>query len=293
MLSALCGLVCLITVGISVHCGSVVKYKAWKSKWGNYTALYWRCHNIFLSHKEVLESLNYKLHACLPEVKKLFRTYNYHYTRRRKKNKTALPGNVETRMPFIVIEGTEASGTDRIGHKIANKINGKFFSNPPEVFNELLDPFRYGSSKARAAFKAFCNYAVAEDITNCLHTHPAVLDGYFYKHRAYYIARYALFKEYGTLPDYPELYEWPKDLLKPDIIYWIKTSEKTINKRLNITNIHRYCNATINSLRDLAYTRFNGTIIQPINGDDWASTVVINIYKHIRQVFAESNNNTG
>lgn len=251
----------------------------------------WRCRNIFLTKKDVMKCLKYKHGKGLPEVKKLFGTYYFYYIIKKRKKCANVPvtlENVTHRKPFIVIEGSEASGSDVIARKVAHRIDGKLYENPPQCFCHLLEAFKLGLSKLRAAFKVFCNYAVAQEIAENIQKQPAVVDGYHYKHQAYHLARYALHKNNGTLPDERIVYEWPEDLLKPDVVYRIKTSEETIKRRLNISNIFRYGNATTNALIDEVYSRFTDTPIVNIDGNYMPKIILKSIVDHISRMFGET-----
>lgn len=247
----------------------------------------WRCHNLYMSHVDLLNSLNHDDVFYFPEVKKLFSVYNYYYTKRYKNKSTYSLTNMTTRMPFIVIEGSEASAPGLIARKVAHKINGNYLTNPPEAFYLLLEDFKKSSTRLRAAFTAFCNYAVAEDVARVIHKTPVVLDAYHYKHRAYYLARYALRYNNEKLPDWDEVYKWPEDLLKPDITFWIRPSETSIIRRLEISNVYRYTNATITKLINQAFYMFSDTVITYIDGDLWPKRIISQIVNIVRLMFED------
>uniref|UniRef100_A0A1B6C2K5 Fe/B12 periplasmic-binding domain-containing protein n=1 Tax=Clastoptera arizonana TaxID=38151 RepID=A0A1B6C2K5_9HEMI len=123
------------------------------------------------------------------------------------------------RKPFIVVEGNVRKYRRLVAIYLARIYGVLFTSIPPKCLTHLRYLFP-PNTKARNAFYALALYAAAhkakETIARGL---PVIMNGYYTEQASFIITR--LFPGENLPPKGAKVYEWPLDLLKPDVVVYL------------------------------------------------------------------------
>lgn len=133
-----------------------------------------------------------------------------------------LPYLNRRRKPFIVIEGNQRTSRKTVGKKLARIMQGSFLENPPKCLFHLRNYFGPGSPLRRPYF-ALSMYASGLIAQRIIIRYPVIMNGYWLDQAAFSISRAYL---NVSLPaEESGIFDWPRDLAKPDIIFFINTPE--------------------------------------------------------------------
>ncbi|KAG8266928.1 UMP kinase activity protein [Homalodisca vitripennis] len=196
-----------------------------------------RSKGIFGSLKSILEYLQLPQYRSLPAIKEMIKKYrkSLHIG---KQLTDFLPG---PRRRFIVIEGLYTSKRHAVAKLVARSLRGKHILNP---FRKLAGvntlPATYDT---RRAYYSLTKYGIANLVPKLLALQPVVMERYWLDQAAFVIA-----KTFGeNLPELDSgLYDWPSDLIKPDITFFINADNKS-TEHSNLPN--EISNFTLNILR--------------------------------------------
>lgn len=125
--------------------------------------------------------------------------------------------------PFINIESIYASGRTRTCKLVAYNILGKYLTSPPRYLKELRRFMHTDLQKK--VYYALSKYSTALQVKTNLLTSPVVLERYWLDHAAFIIAK--AFSDENLPPEGSPIYNWPRDLLRPDIIFFINATTST------------------------------------------------------------------
>lgn len=125
-----------------------------------------------------------------------------------------------TRRPFINIEGNANVIRDHIGRRVAEALKGKFFVNPPPCLVPLKNLYGVDGHKLHLPYMALGMYASSHAVKTVWGNMSAVMTGYWNDLAAATIADLFINE---TIPRASTLYEFPKDLLKPDLTFFVDT----------------------------------------------------------------------
>lgn len=160
------------------------------------------------------------------EVQDLLQTYEDHaeYNSGRKYTRTKF------RNVFVVIEGLQDTGSRLHGRRITDVLRGHYVVSPPASFQHLRNWFDNQCYQLRSAFYALGNYVIAEKVKRQYYRHPVILNRYWHSQVAIALAK-AVVKGYQFPPHESPIYVWPKDLLIPDLVFFV-------SKRLRLKDFH-------------------------------------------------------
>uniref|UniRef100_A0A1B6HA95 Uncharacterized protein n=1 Tax=Homalodisca liturata TaxID=320908 RepID=A0A1B6HA95_9HEMI len=129
---------------------------------------------------------------------------------------------------FVVIEGTPSSGSRFFSNKLVRHISGSYVMSPPNCFAAFRQFFDTQDFLLRSAFYALGNYIVAEFVKRTYFFKPVVVNRYWQSQAALGLTKEAI-QGKGLPPGDSPLYRWPRDLLVPDIIFFLTKTQVILN----------------------------------------------------------------
>uniref|UniRef100_A0A1B6KQ92 Thymidylate kinase-like domain-containing protein n=2 Tax=Graphocephala atropunctata TaxID=36148 RepID=A0A1B6KQ92_9HEMI len=181
---------------------------------------------IFKSLDAVKKCLHSEKYVNLPEVQELLKIFNANFSAA---NNEVVDRS--QRKVFIVLEGIDASGKTTISKRLTKLISGRQLCTPPPALLGLREQFDRHEMELRRAYYALGNYLAAQQVRDIYKTEPVIMDRFWHSTAAYAIAQQTVERPNANIP--PEgdsVYEWPGDLLRPDIVFFLSVSE---SKRLD------------------------------------------------------------
>ncbi|XP_007476235.1 UMP-CMP kinase 2, mitochondrial [Monodelphis domestica] len=143
------------------------------------------------------------------------------------------PKNVQKgKFPVIAIEGLDATGKTTVTHSIAKTMNAVFLKSPPPCISQWRKIFDNEPAIIRRAYYSLGNYIIASEIAKASTQAPVIVDRYWHSTAAYAIATEISGLPHYLPPAHHPIYQWPKDLLKPDIILLLTTTPKERELRI-------------------------------------------------------------
>jgi len=150
-------------------------------------------------------------------------------------NKTEIPSSSH---PVIVIEGLDATGKSTLSENLSLKTGGKLLKSPPDCVVHLREAFDKLPSPLRRLYYSLSNYVFGEMIKKSSQTGVVICDRFWHSTAAYAIATDVKTGDASNLPPKNHwVYNWPDDLLKPDLVYFLSVSEEERIRRLKARNI--------------------------------------------------------
>ncbi|XP_059376641.1 UMP-CMP kinase 2, mitochondrial [Carassius carassius] len=134
--------------------------------------------------------------------------------------------------PVIVIEGLDATGKTTLTEALRESLNATLLKSPPQCLAPFRQRFDSEPPLIRRAFYALGNYITAAHIGNESLRAPVIVDRYWHSTAAYAIAT-AVGGRVENLPKPgSELYQWPEDLLQPNLVLLLTVSPEERLRRL-------------------------------------------------------------
>ncbi|XP_048830766.1 UMP-CMP kinase 2, mitochondrial [Brienomyrus brachyistius] len=143
-----------------------------------------------------------------------------------------LPARKGDRFPVIVIEGLDATGKTTLTESLKESLGGVLLRSPPLCLSPWRACFDAKPALFRRAFYALGNYVTAAQISAESARAPVIVDRYWHSTAAYGIGT-AVSGKVGNLPGRgSEVYRWPGDLLRPDLVLLLTVSPEERLRRL-------------------------------------------------------------
>lgn len=184
----------------------------------------------------VLSILKSAQYATLPEVEELLNIYS-NISDDTKQDTSAGDGR---KFPFVVLEGLDGCGKSHTSKLVAQKLKAALKSTPPPAIMSLREKFDAHDPLLRRAYYSLGNYIAAYDIKQVLHKQPVVMDRFWHSTSTYGMANEIIKNDKLKPPDEDDdMYFWPKDLMKPDLVIYLTVSEtirlQRLSRRKNFT----------------------------------------------------------
>jgi len=181
--------------------------------------------SIYNSLDAILKVLKGAEFAHLPQVERLLEVFSAKYECSDVRNK------VERLHPFIVLEGLDGSGKTTMVEKLTEKLNGQKMSTPPPCLLSLREQFDGQPTVLRRAYYSLGNYIAAYEVEKVVQSCPVVMDRFWHSTAAFAIADEVRGKNLQLPPKGDLLYDWPRDLIEPDIVLLLDVNEMVRNMR--------------------------------------------------------------
>ncbi|XP_071052795.1 UMP-CMP kinase 2, mitochondrial-like isoform X2 [Onthophagus taurus] len=150
--------------------------------------------------------------------------------------KNGLVSKDQKRYPLIVFEGLDGSGKTTLSKKLAEKHNAALFCTPPSSISDIRDVFE-NDKVLRTAYYSLGNYLAQIEILGKLKEKPVVLDRFWHSTTAYSLAQSVHNGQIKCLPPKGDkIYNWPSDLIQPDMVVFLDVSEEERQRRHEIRN---------------------------------------------------------
>ncbi|KAM4695561.1 UMP-CMP kinase 2, mitochondrial [Discoglossus pictus] len=128
--------------------------------------------------------------------------------------------------PIIVIEGLDATGKTTLTQSLKNALEAELLKSPPDCISQWRKAFDDEPSLIKRAYYALGNYITASQVANASKESPVIVDRYWHSTAAYAIAT-EIGGHVHNLPEYHhDVYQWPEDLLKPDLVILLTVSDE-------------------------------------------------------------------
>ncbi|KAL2306846.1 hypothetical protein Nmel_004786, partial [Mimus melanotis] len=134
--------------------------------------------------------------------------------------------------PVIVFEGLDATGKTTVTQAVKDTLNGVLLRSPPACISHWRTVFDDEPTPIKRAFYAAGNYILASEIAKASTHAPVIIDRYWHSTAAYTIATETSGKVQDLPPAQDEVYQWPEDLLKPDLVLLLTVDPEERVRRL-------------------------------------------------------------
>ncbi|XP_062981894.1 UMP-CMP kinase 2, mitochondrial isoform X2 [Elgaria multicarinata webbii] len=134
--------------------------------------------------------------------------------------------------PVIVIEGLDATGKTTVTQTLKDSLNAVLLRTPPPCVSRWRKIFDDEPTLIRRAFYALTNYIVASEIAKESMKSTVIVDRYWHSTAAYAIASEVSGKVQNLPPLHHQVYHWPEDLLRPDVVLLLTISPEERIRRL-------------------------------------------------------------
>ncbi|XP_014812221.1 PREDICTED: UMP-CMP kinase 2, mitochondrial [Calidris pugnax] len=134
--------------------------------------------------------------------------------------------------PVVVFEGLDATGKTTVTQSVKDTLNGILLTSPPPCISQWRTIFDDEPAPIKRAFYAAGNYILASEIAKASTQAPVIIDRYWHSTAAYTIATEINGEVQDLPPAHDEVYQWPEDLLKPDLVLLLTVDPEERVRRL-------------------------------------------------------------
>uniref|UniRef100_A0A8C6RRS6 UMP-CMP kinase 2, mitochondrial n=1 Tax=Nannospalax galili TaxID=1026970 RepID=A0A8C6RRS6_NANGA len=132
----------------------------------------------------------------------------------------------------IVIEGLDATGKTTVTQSLSKSLKAVLLQSPPSCISQWRKTFDNQPTIIRRAFYSLGNYLVASKIAEESTKSPVIVDRYWHSTATYAIATEVSGGLQYLPPAHHPVYQWPGDLLKPDLVLLLTMSPEERVQRL-------------------------------------------------------------
>nr|XP_008516414.1 PREDICTED: UMP-CMP kinase 2, mitochondrial [Equus przewalskii] len=130
------------------------------------------------------------------------------------------------KFPVIAIEGLDATGKTTVTQSVSESLKAVLLKSPPSCIGQWRKIFDDEPTIIRRAFYSLGNYIVASEIAIESTKSPVIVDRYWHSTASYAIATEVSGGLQHLPPAHHPIYQWPRDLLKPDLVLLLTVSPK-------------------------------------------------------------------
>lgn len=143
------------------------------------------------------------------------------------------------KFPVIVIEGLDATGKTTVTQSVSDSLKGILLKSPPDCISQWRKLFDDEPTIIRRAFYSLGNYIVASEIAKESTKSPVIVDRYWHSTATYAIATEVSGGVRHLPPAHHPIYQWPRDLLTPDLVLLLTVSPEERLKRIQARGMDR------------------------------------------------------
>ena len=137
----------------------------------------------------------------------------------------------QLKYPFVIVEGLDATGKTTLTETLEKKLEATRFYSPPPKVNHLRKIFVALPEIIQRAYYCVGNFIAAIQIAKECQHKAVIMDRFWHSTAAYGIAN-----ETSTSDIPPRqhwVYQWPSDLLKPNLVLFLTVTEQVRKQRLS------------------------------------------------------------
>ncbi|XP_036904564.1 UMP-CMP kinase 2, mitochondrial isoform X1 [Sturnira hondurensis] len=143
------------------------------------------------------------------------------------------------KFPIIVVEGLDATGKTTVTQAASESLKAVLLRSPPACISQWRKVFDDEPTIVRRAFYSLGNYIVASEIAEESTRSPVIVDRYWHSTAAYAIATEVSGAVQHLPPAGHSVYQWPKDLLRPDLVLLLTVSPEERVRRVQGRGLER------------------------------------------------------
>lgn len=143
------------------------------------------------------------------------------------------------KFPVIVIEGLDATGKTTVTQSVSDSLKAALLKSPPACISQWRKIFDDEPTIIRRAFYSLGNYIVASEIAKESTKSPVIVDRYWHSTATYAIATEVTGGLQHLPPVHHSIYQWPRDLLKPDLVLLLTVSPEERMRRIQGRGMER------------------------------------------------------
>lgn len=141
--------------------------------------------------------------------------------------------------PVVVFEGLDATGKTTVTQAVKDALDAILLRSPPACISQWRTIFDDEPTPIRRAFYAAGNYILASEIAKASTQAPVIVDRYWHSTAAYTIATEINGDVQNLPPAQDGVYQWPEDLLKPDLVLLLTVSPEERARRLESRGLEK------------------------------------------------------
>ncbi|NXX20556.1 CMPK2 kinase, partial [Podargus strigoides] len=141
--------------------------------------------------------------------------------------------------PVVVFEGLDATGKTTVTQAVKDTLNAVLLTSPPACISQWRTVFDDEPAPIKRTFYAAGNYILASEIAKASTQAPVIIDRYWHSTAAYAIATQITGKVQDLPSAHDQVYQWPEDLLKPDIVLLLTVDPEERVRRLQLRGLEK------------------------------------------------------
>lgn len=146
-------------------------------------------------------------------------------------------GMVARGKPCCIV--SDPTGKTTVTQSVAESLKASLLRSPPACISQWRKTFDDEPTIIRRAFYSLGNYIVASEIAQESTKCPVVVDRYWHSTATYAIATEVSGTVQHLPPAHHALYQWPRDLLKPDLVLLLTVSPEERMRRIRGRGMER------------------------------------------------------